>query len=191
MLPLTILSATGLVGACTSTPIVTPDAPTVYLNNSIGLSIDQLDYNQTEFPCSVDNELVEHIALRSAYKNIRIQEVYTYMEMEKTDNILALDITELPSGSDINYVGSRTLSPKLGVSAVYINKKTGMKNEYTSQCTGTLEMGSYSRTGVGGGEKSTVIRSQTSGGGICTEMRRCARKISGEIASWLMKDNKL
>lgn len=184
---LTLISSVIVLSACSSTPVVTADAPIVYLNSNIGLSLDQYKYSQSQMTCEVDNELIENITLRAAKKNIRVLPVYTYSEVEAADNVLAIDITDLPDSTETNHSGSKTVSPKLGVSAAYIEKDTGNPHALTfdDHCTGKFSHG---------GSKTNASRQTTGGGagpGICREMRRCARRISANITDWLVDDIKI
>lgn len=179
-----LISGVIAISACSSSPTVTHDAPTIYLNSNVGLNLEEYKYSQNQMTCDVDNELIDNITLTAAKENIRVLQVYTYLEMEAADNVLAIDITDLPNSTETNYSGSRNVSPKLGISAAYIEKGTNTSRSlnFDDHCTGRFSHGG-SHTNAAG---------QTTGGGsgpgICREVRRCARKISANITNWLVKD---
>lgn len=182
-----LIVSVALLSACSSAPVITADAPIVYLNSNVGLNLDDYKYSQSNMTCGVDNELIENITLRAAKENIRILPVYTYLEVDAADNVLAIDITDLPDSAETNHSGSKTVSPKLGISAAYIEKNAGNPHALTfdDHCTGKFPSG---------GSKTNAAGQTTGGGsgsGICREMRRCARRISANITDWLVYDLKI
>lgn len=183
-----LVSSMALISACSSTPTLTSDAKVVYLNTNIGFNQDNYSYAQSNISCEVTNELIETITKRAAKENIRVKPVYTHMEIEGSDNILALDITDMPDPSNINYVGSKNIAPELGIATVFIDKSSGRTFHSNAHCSGKLSNGSASWNGHGATSGST---SGTSGANMCKEMRRCARKISGKVISWLTEETNL
>lgn len=185
--PIILISCVAVLSACSSTPVVTADAPIVYLNSNVGLNLDDYKYSQSNMTCGVDDELIENITLRAAKENIRILPVYTYLEVDAADNVLAIDITDLPDSSETNHSGSKTVSPKLGISAAYIEKDAVNPQALTfdDHCTGKFPNGGSKTNAVG------QITGGASGSGICREMRRCARRISANITDWLVDDIKI
>lgn len=184
---LTTAALLTVLAGCSTAPVLTADAPVVYLNSNIGVNLDDYKYTQPEMICQVDEEMVEHITLRAAKENIRVVPVYTYMEMEEASNVLAIDVTDLPDETQTVHAGSKSVNPKLGITAAFIDKtpKTPLTLSFKEHCTAKVDHGGSTTTAAG----------DTFGGGagfsVCKEMRRCARRVSAGVADWLAEEVKI
>lgn len=181
------ISSLLLLNACSSTPTLTDGARTIHLNSNIGVNIKEYQYSQSQISCDIDTKLIEHISDRAATKNIRIITADTYMEMEKANYLLAIDITDLPNSSERNFVGSKSVSPELGIQAVLINKKNPKSSNqvFDEHCTGLISTGGSVDFGADGGHANRGGSTQNN---VCKALRSCSKKLSNKLARWLATD---
>lgn len=184
-----VASSALLLNACSSSPTLTDDARTIHLNTNIGVNIKEYQYSQPQLPCDIDSKLIEHIGDRAATKNIRIITADTYMEMENADYLLAIDVTDLPNSSERNFVGSKSVSPKLGIQAIVINKKNPQSSNqvFDEHCTGLISTGGSVDFGADGGHANRGGSTQNN---VCKALRSCSKKLSNKLTRWLVTDVK-
>lgn len=185
---ITLVALLCSLAACTTTPVLTDDAPTVYLNTNIGFSNEAAAYDLNQFVCDIDDKLIEQITKKSASHNIRVIPVDTAIEMEDKENLLAIDISELMKPQSSSHQGGSTSAASLGIEAVFIHTFNGKKSftKHQDHCSATL---TYSQAPSG----RSGYSGQTSGasmgsvkGSLCSGMRKCAKSLSGDLSDWLL-----
>lgn len=170
MLKLGVLTSVLLVAACSSAPTVNGDAKTVFINENVGFAVKGYSYEQDGLVCDIDNYLINTLVDRAAEKNINLVRVKTAAQQGP---LLALDIESLVIGQNKrDYVGNNAVEPEIGVAAGLLVK--GRAPELTTishQCVAFSDQ---------------VALSNTAGGSSnCSNLNKCARRMSGDIIDWL------
>lgn len=177
-----LLSLTLALCGCTSAPELSENAPVVYLNPSVGYDANGYQYAQAEFPCSIDEYLVEKISEQAAHRGIKIIETTSHHDLENSDNLLAIDITDLPNTKSHVYVGSKSTQPKLALSAVFLDRSSAdldiQKKE--ESCSGTITYNSQPLSESRAGSANTSLITN-----FCSEMRKCGKQLSKDLSKWL------
>lgn len=170
-----------IVSGCSSAPQLTKDAPTVYLNESFGFTVEGYRYDQSEIPCKIDTSLVDNLVKRAAKQNINMEVVSSPEKIHDSDvPVLAIDIDGLILGKEKERrFGKDTYSdlPSITLTTAYIKKRPerdvsthehacaiSRLNEFTPS-TNVMDLG-YTTT-------------------VCSAARKCTIELSNEILDWL------
>jgi len=162
----------GLLSACTQQSQLDESSPVVYINKNLGFAVKGYSYEQQGLVCDIENYLVESLVNAAAYEGIRLELVSTAQQTQSKARLLALDIDTLKSGQNKrDFVGHQAVEPELGVVAAYVDRDKGtdvlMSNHKCVAFSDQMGLDSA-------GSSSN-----------CNLLRQCARRLSGDVISWL------
>ncbi len=153
------------------------EAPQAYLNENFGFNVKGYKYNQSEFPCDIDKNLVALMLEDSKKAGIHMEAART---ADKIRNgvipVVAVDIEQLVLGSKEHTYGTQSQStlPKVQVTAAVIKGEDLVTAKHTCAIA-TLSELSPSSSVLDLGTPMTV----------CSATRRCLRDLSKDIIGWV------
>lgn len=173
-----LLSIT-LISLCAfSTNIFAKDKnPLIYVNKNIGFNVTDYKYNQPEFPCSIDINLVDSLITQSSKADITMESVET---AEKIRNgkipVVLIDIEKLVLGEEHKY-GEKTNShlPKIQITAALLKGNDLQTAKHT--CAIAMFSDPLMSTDVITYNRPPVAR--------CEAVNKCLKDISKDVVEWL------
>lgn len=169
-----------LISLCAfSTNIFAKDkSPLIYVNKHIGFNVADYKYDQPEFPCKIDANLVDSLVTQSKKSNIEMVSVET---AEKIRNgkvpVVLIDIEKLVLGEEHKY-GEKTNSnlPKIQITAGLLKGK----DLQTAKHTCAIAM--HSNHPLMSTEVVTYSRPPVA---KCEAVNKCLIDISKDVVEWL------
>ncbi len=150
--------------------------PQAYINENFGFNVKGYSYNQSEFPCDIDKNLVSLLLERGKKEGLKLEAART---ADKIRNgvipVIAIDVEQLVLGSKEHIYGADPHStlPKVQVTAAVIKGDELVTAKHTCAIA-TLSQVTPS---------SSVLDLGTTGT-VCSVTRRCLRDLSKDIINW-------
>ena len=158
------------LGGCSSSPQLSGNAETVYLNEKVGFQVPGYSYKQDGLVCDLDKALIENLSEKAAERNIRLISTSNVKELKVAERLIAIDINELVTINDErSYVGHSMNEPKLGIMAAYAKKESEVVITEKS-CTAFSNLKGIDSAG----DKS-----------MCHQLRNCTKRLSAKVIDWL------
>jgi hypothetical protein len=151
--------------------------PQAYINENFGFNVKGYKYNQSEFPCDIDKNLVALLVERGKKSGLNLEPANT---ADKIHNgvipVIAIDVEQLVLGRKERSYGADPHStlPKVQVTAAVIKGDELVTAKHTCAIA-TLNQVTPS---------SNVLDLGTTGT-ICSVTRRCLRDLSKDIINWV------
>jgi hypothetical protein len=181
LLPASLLAISLLSGCSTTKPYLSPDAPLVYVNESLGFDIPGFKYDQTLIPCKIEPYIIESLIASGAEKNLRIEGVRTEQKIYNTVGVpvLAIDITDLVLAGKNKKIGtkSETDLPRIQVKTALIDRKKNSIVEANHSCA-VLQLNEFT--------PSSNILDLGTNKTVCSAARECIDRLSKDVINWLV-----
>ncbi|MCR6652037.1 MAG: hypothetical protein NVV73_11320 [Cellvibrionaceae bacterium] len=152
------------------------EPPQAYINENFGFNVKGYSYNQSEFPCDIDKNLVALLLERGNKQGLRLEAARTADKLRNgTIPVIAIDVEQLVLGSKEHTYGAEPHStlPKVQVTAAVIKGHELVTAKHTCAIA-TLNQLTPSSNVLDLGTSSTV----------CSVTRRCLRDLSKDIIDW-------
>lgn len=151
-----------------------------YLNQNIGFDVPGFKYEQEQYPCNVDELLVEQIVQQGNEQHLKVVATDPKGDIyNKGIPVMAIDINALVLGSDDHNYGAQTNSnlPSVKVTSVLIEKnrfKGGYVQANHSCAIATLKEFTPSSDVLDMGVNVTV----------CGAVEKCLEDLSKDLVNW-------
>jgi len=157
---------------------LSPNAPLVYVNKNLGFNVKGYKYAQSQFPCDIDQVLVDNLVDQGKSEGIRMEPVGT---ADKIRNgvipVLAIDIEQLVLGDESRQFGVKQSNslPKVQVTAALVK---GKDNIVTAKHTcAIMNLNEFT--------PSSNVLDLGTGVTVCSATRKCLRDLSKDVVGWI------
>ncbi len=150
--------------------------PLVYLNQNLGFNVEGFKYSQAEFPCNIDQVLVESLIEQGQAQGLNLEAVSS---TDKIHNgvipVIAIDVEQLVLGKKFKF-GTKTASnlPKVQVTAALIQ---GEQVEMAKHSCAIATLSQFT--------PSTSVLDMGTSTRVCTATRKCLKDLSKDIIQWV------
>jgi hypothetical protein len=153
----------------------------ILLNQNIGFNVEGFKYEQAQYPCDIDEVLVDSLVKRSKRVGLNMKTVSTAKEIQNaTLPLLALDIDSLVLGNKKHNYGTRTskILPSVTVTAALVDKRLPGGSITAKHSCSIASLRSFTHS-------TDVMDMGTYGVTVCTATRKCVYDLSKDIIKWV------